>query len=149
MKVQICTENLKTDALPDGNNRLLEPLVFGVTCKEWHQPFKVVVPGDYVTDFESVPKLLVLSYTLIKGRFKRASTGHDFLVDRMQGEIDVRLDTSLIPFKYDRAWADRFFYAAMLAESQMPGRNANKLADKLARNVAYMGVSAYTLFSGE
>lgn len=149
MKVEIVTSDLKVEASGTNDWKLLEPLVFRVACKEWPEPFMVVVPGGYVTDFESVPKLLFVAYLLIKGRFKRAATGHDYLIDLGQGEVEEKLRTSLLPFMPTRAWCDRFFRAAMIAESAMPGRDTSRLADAIARETAYAGVSAYTLFSGD
>lgn len=149
MKVEIITGDLKVEAIASSDWKLLEPLVFRVTCEECPEPFMVVVPGGYVTDFESVPKLLFVAYLLIKGRFKRAATGHDYLIDLGQGEVAEKLRTSLLPFMPTRAWCDKFFFAAMQEESAMPGRDTNKYVDAVAGGVAYAGVSAYTLFSGE
>lgn len=138
MKVDILTPTLKVEAVDGQNWRLLEPLAFRVDCDEWPQPFEVVVPGGYVTDFESVPRVLVLAYALIKGRARRAATGHDFLIDWIQNEVDGALAPSTVPFRPTRAWIDRFFYAAMVAEG----------TGFLARATAYVGVSAYTLITG-
>jgi len=138
MKVAILTPHLKAEALDSQHWRLLEPLAFRVTCDEWPEPFEVVVPGGYVTDFESVPRLLVFAYALIKGRARRAATGHDFLIDWMRGEVAEPLRPATVPFRPARAWIDRFFHAAMVAEG----------TGFLARNTAYLGVSAYTLFTG-
>ncbi len=148
MKVDIVTRELKVEALGTDDWRLLEPLVFAVTCKEHPEAFRVVVPGGYVTDFESVPKVLVFAYALIKGRFKRAATGHDYLIDLIQGEVEEKLRTSLLPFVPTRAWIDDFFLAAMQVESEMREKK-QPVRDWLARTTAYAGVSAYTLFSGE
>lgn len=138
MKVDILTPLLKVEAIDDQNWRLLEPLTFRVTCDEWSEPFEVVVPGGYVTDFESVPRLLVFAYVLIKGHARRAATGHDYLIDWIQNEVAEPLRPATVPFRPTRAWVDSFFHAAMLAEG----------TGFLARNTAYLGVSAYTLFTG-
>lgn len=148
MKVSIVTHDLKVEALDGDNWRLLEPLVFVISCAEHPEPFVVVVPGGYVTDFESVPKVLVFAYLLIKGRFRRAATGHDYLIDLIQGEVEEKLRTSLLPFRPTRAWIDEFFLAAMKAEGELR-EEKQPVRDWLARNTAYAGVSVYTLFTGE
>lgn len=148
MKVAILTPHLKVEAIGTESWRLLEPLAFRVECDEHPEPFVFAVPGGYDTDFESVPKLIFMAYVLIKGRFKRAATGHDYLIDWIQGEVPAHLQPSL-PFRPRRAWIDSFFDAAMLAESRLPGREAQPLRDWLARRAAYIGVAAYTPFTGE
>lgn len=149
MLVEILTKELKVEEVTTDSWRLLEPLVFKVTCEEQEEPFIFAVPGGYITDFESVPKFLILSYALIKGRFKRAATGHDYLIDWIQKEVASPLEPRSMPFKPSRSWIDSFFLAAMKAESTLPNRDKQPIRDGIARNTAYLGVSAYTLFSGE
>lgn len=123
-----------------------EPLVMRVVCDEWPEPVLVVIPGGYETDLESVPRLLFAAYVLIKGRFPRSASGHDYLLDLTQGHLPERLRSSLLPFVPTREWIDRFFHAAMAAEIALPGRDRWRAADFLARQTAYAGVAAYTAF---
>lgn len=139
MKVEFITSEHKFEQIGPDKWRIVEPFVARVACDEWPDPVLVVVPGDYVTDFESVPKVLFVAYALIKGKARRAATLHDYVIDLTQGEIDDRLRTSLIPFVPKREWIDRLFYAAMVAEG----------TPAMARELAYMGVSAYTAFTNK
>ena len=146
MKVEFITARHKLGWIRRNRWRHDEPFVARVTCDEWPEPILVVIPGDYETDLESVPRLLFVAYVLIKGRFSRGASLHDYLLDLIQGELDDRLRTSLLPFVPSREWIDRLFYAAMTAEIDLPDRNRTRALDILARETAYMGVTAYTAF---
>lgn len=136
MIVEFITSEHKFEQIGRDRWRIKEPFVARVVCDEWPEPILIVVPGGYVTDFESVPKILWWAYLLIKGRARRSATLHDYIIDLTQGELDERLRTSLLPFVPRREWCDRLFHAAMIAEK----------TPALARETAYMGVSAYTAF---
>lgn len=134
MKVEFVTNEHKFEQIAANKWRLLEPFVARVVCDEQSEPILVVVPGGYETDFESVPRALVLSYTLIKGKARKAATLHDYLLDHNSGKLDDKLRTRLLPFTPTRQWIDKVFYYGMVAQ----GTNA------IARELAYAGVSAYT-----
>lgn len=136
MKVEFVTAEHKFDRLGPDRWIIREPFVARVVCDEWPEPVLVVVPGGYETDFESVPRVLFLAYALIKGRAQRAATLHDYLCDFIQDGLTERLKTSLVPFMPTRAWVDRVFHAAMVAEG----------TPALARELAYTGVTAYSAF---
>lgn len=139
MKVTFKTGLLKFEKLGPDNWRILEPFVAEVECDECLERITIVVPGGYTTDFESVPKALIFAYALIKGKARKAATLHDYLLDHIYGKLHADLETNLLPFKPTRGWIDRLFYDAMVAQ----GTNL------LAREMAYMGVSAYTALLGE
>lgn len=136
MKVAFKTGLLKFEQLGPDNWRIIEPFVAQVECDEWHEPVIVCVPGGYTTDFESVPKALWWAYMMIKGKARKAATLHDYLLDHIDGDLHADLTTNLLPFKPGRVWIDRLFYDAMVAQG----------TGLLARETAYMGVSAYTAF---
>ena len=136
MRVEFVTAEHKHEQIGADLWQLREPFVARVTCEEWPEPLLIVVPGGYKTDFESVPKALVFAYALIKGRARRSATLHDYLLDLINGKLEGWQRTLLLPFMPEREWIDRLFYSAMIAE----GTNA------LARELAYMGVTAYTAF---
>ena len=146
MNVEFITAEHKLDWIAPNKWIHYEPFVARVICDEWPEPILIVIPGGYETDLESVPRQLFLAYWLIKGRFPRGASLHDYLLDLIQGDLGERMRTSLIPFVPTRDWCDRMFYAAMTAEIALPERNRTRAADLLAREAAYMGVTAYTAF---
>ena len=137
MKVTFKTSNLKVESIDGGNWRLLEPLVAEISDDGVTRI--VVVPAGFVTDFESVPRLLVFAYALIKGKARMSATVHDYLLDVIHGKLPNQTTptTILLGMTPDRKWIDSVFYAAMQAEG----------TPWYAREMAYMGVSAYSLIS--
>lgn len=136
MRVEFVTAEHKHEQIGADLWQLREPFVARVTCEEWPEPLLIVVPGGYKTDFESVPRVLLLAYWLIKGKARRSATLHDYLLDLINGKLAEAQRTLLLPFVPPREWIDRLFYSAMIAEE----------TNAMARELAYMGVTAYTAF---
>lgn len=108
MKVEFVTE-LRTGYLGNGTWRLTEPFVVRIDGEPY------VVPADFVTDLDSVPRL-PLAYWLVKGRATRSAVLHDFLYT----------------IQKPREWADEVMLEAMKVE----GLNA------FMRRTIWLGVRA-------
>ena len=136
MKVTFKTSNLKVKSIGSGNWVLMEPMVAEIEDNGVMR--LVVVPANYETDFESVPKALVIAYVLIKGTARMSATLHDYLCDVHKLPEKYPAALTLLGMAPPRKWLDEAFYEAMKTEG----------TPWYSRELAYAGVSLYSATFG-
>lgn len=90
---------LVVEVIAGGEFELRKPL--DVEISEENRVRYLSVPEGFVTDFESIPRLLGPLYALLKGRARRAAVLHDWLYWTRE----------------NRKWADDVFLVAMAQET--------------------------------